>query len=66
MWLATRYLKFCMFIIYTLKVFKWFLFAKGCFVGRVQPEVQGLTWTCGVMTWSPRELGCPLNYYDAG
>lgn len=45
MWLAARYLKFYTVIIYTLKVFKCLLIVEGCFVGRVQPKVQGLTLT---------------------
>lgn len=66
MWLAASYLEFYTFIIYTLKVFKCLLIVEGHFVGRVQPKVQGLTLTCVVMTLSPRELGCPLIYYDDG
>lgn len=66
MWLAASYRKFYTFIIYTLQVFKCLLIVEGHFVGRVQPKIQGLTLTWMIMTWSPRELGYPLIYYDAG
>lgn len=63
--LAARYPKFYTFIISTLKEFKCLLIVEGHFIARMQPKVQGLTPTCGVMTWSPKELRCPSIYYDA-